>query len=141
MIKINVINEYNDLDFNKLFKKIARIASIDQKVVFKKRVLNVLITNNDSIHEYNLKYRNIDKETDVLSFPSDEKGELGDIIISYDRVKSQALEYGHSELREIGFLMCHGMLHCLGYDHIEKADEEIMFNLQDKILDKAGLKR
>ncbi len=140
MIKINIINEYNDMDFKKIFKKIARIASFDQKV-FRKRLLNILVTNNDTIHEYNLKYRDIDKETDVLSFPSDEKGELGDIIISYDRVISQAKEYGHSEAREIGFLMCHGMLHCLGYDHIEKADEEIMFSLQEKILDKAGLKR
>ena len=128
MIRINIINEYNECDYKNIIKRIAFTISNNQKLVFKRLVLNVVIVDNNKIHEYNLKYRNIDKETDVLSFPSDEKGELGDIIISYDRVKTQAVDYGHSEDRELGFLVCHGILHCLGYDHIEKNDEEIMFS-------------
>jgi len=140
MIKVNIINEYNDNDYKKLFKKILKVVSIHEHV-YKRRLLNVFITNNETIHEYNKKYRNIDRETDVLSFPSDEKGELGDIIISFDRVISQSKEYGHSIDREIGFLMLHGCLHCLGYDHIEKKDEEIMFPLQDEILNLVKLER
>lgn len=140
MIKVNIINEYNSEDYNKLFKKIVFRASIELKV-FKKRILNVLITDNDTIKSYNLKFRNKDIETDVLSFPSDENGELGDIIISFPKALEQAHDYGHSLDRELGFLLIHGTLHCLGYDHMNKDEEEIMFSLQEKILNKVNLRR
>ena len=103
--------------------------------------LNVVISDNEFIKSYNQKYRGIDKETDVLSFPSDEDGELGDIIISLEKAEAQAKEYGHSLKRELAFLTCHGMLHCLGFDHMTKEEEEVMFSLQEKILDDAGIKR
>ncbi len=140
MIKVNIINEYNSEDYKKIFKKIVFRASIELKV-FKRRILNVLITDNDTIKSYNLKFRNVDKETDVLSFPSDEKGELGDIIISFPKALEQAHDYGHSLDRELGFLLVHGTLHCLGYDHMNKDEEEIMFSIQEKILNKVNLRR
>lgn len=110
-----------------------------------------LVSNNE-IKDLNFKYRNINKETDVLSFPmydfqfenipnQNEKIMLGDIIISIDKAIEQAKEYEHSIEREIGFLTVHSMLHLLGYDHIEKEDEKIMFSKQKEILEKCNLKR
>lgn len=140
MIKLNILY-YVDIDKqNKLLNHVAKTASeyleIDEKLV-----LNVVLSDNDFIKEYNEKYRNIPSETDVLSFPSDEDGELGDIIISIDRVKSQSIEYNHSFERELSFLLIHGILHCLGYDHQTKDEEEVMFALQNEILNKAGITR
>ena len=105
---------------------------------------NVILTDNKEIKEINAKYRNINKETDVISFAlEDEKEEntflnkriLGDIYISVDKAKSQSKEYRHSLIRELSFLSVHGLLHLLGYDHIEKEDEKIMFKKQELILD------
>ena len=140
MIKVNVINEYDDNDYSKILKLVASAVSKNQKIL-KSRVLNIVITNNETIKDYNKKYRNVDSETDVLSFPSDEKGELGDILISYDRVISQAEDYGHAKERELAFLACHGMLHCLGYDHMNESEEKEMFNLQDIILNSINIRR
>ena len=140
MIKINVINEFNDNDYSKIILEVAKAVSKSQKII-KRRLLNVVITNNEEIQKYNKNYRNVDAPTDVLTFLSDEKGELGDILISYEKVISQAKEYGHSEDRELGFLACHGMLHCLGYDHMTESEEEEMFSLQEKILDSIKLRR
>jgi probable rRNA maturation factor len=111
-------------------------------------IFNVIIVDNDYIHRLNKEYRGIDRETDVISFALEE-GEtidepvktLGDIYISIDRVYSQAKEYGHSVKRELFFLVTHGFLHLLGYDHMKKEDEEVMFPLQEKILDNYGVKR
>ena len=114
----------------------------------KDAVMSIIIVDNEEIHRINKEYRNIDRETDVISFALEE-GEtidepvktLGDIYISIDRVYSQAKEYGHSVKRELFFLVTHGFLHLLGYDHIKKEDEEVMFPLQEKILDNYGVKR
>ena len=104
---------------------------------------NIILTDNKIIHEINKKYRNIDKETDVISFAlEDEKEEnfntkkrvLGDIYISVDKAKSQAEEYNHSLARELSFLAVHGLLHLLGYDHMKKEDETVMFGKQELIL-------
>ena len=140
MIKVNIINEYNSEDYTELLGKIATKISKHKKI-HKSKLVNIVITNNDTIHSYNKKYRNGDNPTDVLTFPSDEKNELGDILISYDKVISQAKEYGHSESRELGFLACHGMLHCLGYDHMNEAEEKEMFSLQNIILESIDLRR
>ena len=109
---------------------------------------SIIIVNNDKIRDINKKYRGIDRETDVISFALEE-GEsyetkerlLGDIYISIDKVISQALEYSHSVKRELFFLVTHGFLHLLGYDHMTKEDEEIMFDLQEKILNEYGVVR
>ena len=114
----------------------------------KDAVMSVIIVDNKEIHRINKEYRNIDRETDVISFALEE-GEtidepvktLGDIYISIDKVYEQAKEYGHSVKRELFFLVTHGFLHLLGYDHMKKEDEEIMFPLQEKILDDYGVKR
>ena len=112
-------------------------------------IYNVIIINNEKIREINREYRNIDRETDVISFAlEDEKSfnrtdirVLGDIYISIDKAKSQAEEYGHSLKRELSFLTVHGFLHLLGYDHMEKEDEIKMFSLQNEILKEYGVNR
>ena len=102
----------------------------------------VIFVDNNEIHELNKTYRNIDRETDVISFAlEDEKKEdftktrlLGDIYISIDKAKEQAISYEHSLERELSFLAVHGLLHLLGYDHMTKEDEKIMFTKQKEIL-------
>ena len=98
---------------------------------------NVIIINNEEIHKINKEYRGIDRPTDVISFALEDYKDikyendyrvLGDIYISIDKVKEQAKEYGHSEKRELAFLAVHGLLHLLGYDHMEKEDEKVMFS-------------
>lgn len=109
---------------------------------------NVIIINNEEIHKINKEYRGIDRPTDVISFALEDYKDikyendyrvLGDIYISIDKVKEQAKEYGHSEKRELAFLAVHGLLHLLGYDHMEKEDEKVMFSKQELILDGYGI--
>ena len=136
--KLDEINELKPLtDFASKYLNL-------QNVIF-----NVIIIDNKRIHEINKEYRNIDRETDVISFALEDdktmdEGDvrvLGDIYISIDKAKSQAEEYGHSLKRELCFLCIHGLLHLLGYDHMEKEEEKIMFGLQEEILDSYGIKR
>lgn len=118
--------------------------------------MSLTFVKNPEIKEINAKYRGVDRATDVISFAINDDDEeivmddemaamipkdLGDLFISIDKVKEQALFLGHSEDRELGFLVVHGFLHLNGYDHEEPADEEKMFSLQEKILDAYGLKR
>ncbi len=116
--------------------------------------ISVTVTDNIHIHELNREYRGVDRPTDVLSFPmysftDDDMPEegpapvvLGDIVISAERAKEQAVEYGHSFQREISFLTVHSVLHLLGYDHeVSEEAENEMFSLQDKIMDKLGILR
>ena len=108
---------------------------------------NIIIVDNDYIHELNKNYRNIDRPTDVITFALEDYEDgiklehrmLGDIYISIDKAISQAEEYGHDLRREICFLAVHGFLHLLGYDHMEKEEEEIMFSLQEEILNEANI--
>ena len=111
-------------------------------------IISVSLVDNEFIHKINKEYRNIDRPTDVISFAfldnedrqqlykSKEPVVLGDIYISIDKAKEQASEYGHSLNRELCFLFVHGLLHLLGYDHMNEEDEKIMFKLQDEILPK-----
>ena len=140
MIKLHILNYVNTSNYREFMNLVAKTAS-DELNVKENKLLNVVICDNEMIKSYNKTYRNIDKETDVLSFPSDEDLELGDILISIDKAKAQAIEYGHTLKRELSFLLCHGILHCLGYDHMTKEEEEVMFNLQEEILDKCGIRR
>ena len=110
-------------------------------------IFNIIIVDNEYIHKINKEYRGIDRPTDVISFALEDNKDfieyefrvLGDIYISLDKVKEQAELYGHSFLRELCFLNIHGLLHLLGYDHMEKEDEIIMFKKQDEILDEFGI--
>ncbi len=111
---------------------------------------NVIIINNEMIHELNKNYRHIDRETDVITFalededtiiiPNEERI-LGDIYISIDKARSQAEEYGHSLLRELSFLAVHGFYHLLGYDHMNPEDEKVMFQKQEEVLESYGIRR
>ena len=126
--------------------------------------VNLLVTDNDGIHEFNRQYRQVDAPTDVLSFPmidfikeadfsvvdhreaeyfDPESGELilGDIIISADKVKEQALKFGHSQKREFAFLTAHSMLHLCGYDHMTQAQADVMERKQEKVLEALGITR
>ncbi|MCI5813020.1 MAG: rRNA maturation RNase YbeY [Lactobacillus sp.] len=118
--------------------------------------MSLTFVKNPEIKEINAKYRGVDRATDVISFAINDDDEeivmddemaamlpkdLGDLFISIDKVKEQALFLGHSEDRELGFLVVHGFLHLNGYDHEKPADEEKMFSLQEKILDAYGLTR
>lgn len=130
--------EYYDLA-KELFEKTLKMHKMNGNYA-----LSLILVGPISIKRINRDYRNIDKVTDVISFAMldseddysmpEEEIILGDIFINLKRVKSQALEYGHSEEREFLFLFIHGLLHCLGYDHRNKEDEKKMFDMQKKIL-------
>lgn len=109
--------------------------------------LSLLITTNVQIQEINREYRQKDAPTDVISFAYNETENfgtvnmLGDIVISIERVKEQSSEYGHSDEREFYYVLCHGMLHLLGYDHIEEEDRVIMRKREEEILSKFNYNR
>ena len=129
--------------FEQLFEKIAEKA--EQRLALSDDYeLSVTFVRSRTIHTINRDYRGIDRPTDVISFAIRDDMEfemveglndLGDIFINIDYARKQAKQYGHSYRREIAFLFTHGMLHCLGYDHMKEEDEKVMFALQDEILD------
>ena len=132
-------NEYESR-FQEILEKTRNVLKID-----KDYEISIILVDAKEIHQINKDYRNIDRPTDVISFAlkdSDDEFfidevdlELGDIFINIEAVVNQAKEYGHSECREISFLCTHGILHLLGYDHMNEEDEKVMFGLQDVILD------
>ncbi|MCL6452449.1 MAG: rRNA maturation RNase YbeY [Alicyclobacillus sp.] len=113
--------------------------------------VSVSLVSDEEIHDLNRTYRQVDRPTDVLSFPLREGGAqadvpdqpepLGDIVVSVPTAVRQAAEYGHSLQREVGFLLVHGMLHLLGYDHQTEAEEAEMTRLQEAVLTDLGLRR
>lgn len=109
---------------------------------------NIIFIDNPRIHEMNLTYRGVDRPTDVISFALEDNKTidlgvrlLGDIYISIDKAKEQATSYGHSLRREISFLAVHGLLHLLGYDHMTKEEEKVMFQKQEELLQKFQITR
>lgn len=153
-----------DFDYEEAAKSIIEQALDYLKCPYEVQ-LNLTLTDNEGIHVINKEYRQIDRPTDVLSFPLVDYPEpnvfpdnleelaedyfdldtgelmLGDIIISVEKCKEQAKEYGHSELREYSFLIVHSMLHLFGYDHMEDDERLVMEEKQREILDKAGILR
>lgn len=137
-------------DLRRLVKR-AVLAVLDFEDFGRRAEVSVTFTDNEGIHALNREYRNVDRPTDVLSFPLsdgedyDTDGDavlLGDIVISLERAQTQAEEYGHSFEREVAFLTVHSMLHLLGYDHeTSPEDEREMFARQDEILISAGMTR
>ena len=161
-MKVSFLNEQDKFKVGFKLKRLVKraiSASLDYMGFEKNSEISVMFTDNEGIHELNKLHRDIDRPTDVLSFPMleyDENGDmieydseygkgrnicLGDIVISLERAKEQADEYGHSFEREVGFLTVHSMLHLLGYDHIEEEDEKEMFGYQTRILKEMGLNR
>lgn len=148
MNKIEIFNEYGEE-----IPEIEKIKElIDFAINYKKLdnlEFNVILVNNEYIHDLNLNYRKVDRPTDVITFALEDGEEidydswrmLGDIYISIDKARSQAEEYGHSFLREFAFLTVHGFLHLLGYDHMTESDEKIMFKEQEDILNGFNIKR
>lgn len=144
-MEITLINRTNQNAkmYLSFFQKIA--ASAEKTLRLNKNYeISVTFVRSAAIHKINREYRDIDRPTDVISFAirddldvdiPEEELDLGDIFINIDYAKKQAKEYNHSYQREIGFLFTHGLLHCLGYDHMKPEDEKVMFSLQDKILD------
>ena len=133
-------------DYFKVIKKVLKIGLKELEI--KKVEFNIIIVDNNYIHDLNKKYRGIDRETDVISFALEDDKTfnpktrvLGDVYISLDKAISQADEYGHSLERELCFLAVHGMLHLLGYDHMTKEEEVVMFSKQEEVLSDCGITR
>lgn len=146
MNKIEIFNETNE-EIKELedVRRVIDIAIKNQKL--DNLEFNIIIVDNEYIHNLNRDYRGIDRPTDVITFALEDNKDfievdhriLGDIYISLDKAKEQAEEYGHGFKREICFLACHGFLHLLGYDHMKEEDEKVMFGLQEEILNEAGI--
>lgn len=115
----------------------------------KNAIFSVVFVDDNEIHEINRNYRNVDRITDVISFAFEDNQDLmyndirmlGDIYICIPQMKRQAEDFGHSEKRELSFLAVHGLLHLLGYDHMNVEDEKEMFSLQELILNDKNIKR
>lgn len=161
---IRIENEYNGRmpeQYEEIIRQVIE-AACDYTECPYETAVDVLLTDDPSIHEINLEQRQIDRPTDVLSFPMNEypapanfedmeeygcfdpeSGELllGDIVISIDRVYAQAQEFGHSPKREIAFLTAHSMLHLFGYDHMEEQERLLMEAKQREILEQTGYTR
>lgn len=141
------INDLYHVDFkyrylNKVIKKTLKHEGV------KKAFFSIIFVDSEEIRKINREYRGIDKVTDVISFALEDAHDLvgnirvlGDIYICIPRMIEQSEAYGHSVKRELSFLTVHGLLHLLGYDHMKKSDEEVMFARQEKILNEAGIRR
>lgn len=152
-----------DFDVEEIVKLVVDAVLDAENCPYESQV-NVLLTDNEGIRGFNKEYRDIDRETDVLSFPNvdfvkpgvfdidedaeadyfdPESGELilGDIIISVEKVAEQAQNYGHSKKREFAFLVAHSMLHLSGYDHMEPEEAKVMEEKQENILQKLEITR
>jgi probable rRNA maturation factor len=143
-VKTTLINQTENKDFISLRSKITKINSkVTQSLNLPLRFnYSIILVNSETIQIINRDYRKLDKATDVISFAyndgikdyKDFSDEIGDIFINLDYVNKQALEYGHTLEREYLFLITHGVLHLLGYDHQNPKDEKIMFDYQKEIL-------
>ena len=152
--------EYWDLEkkdeYEEVVKKVVERCFKEENMENSKMYLSIILTTPNHIHEINNEYRDVDRATDVLSFPIFEKEEidekitnqdfehedvLGDIIISIEQVREQAKEYGHSLKRELFFLVTHGIYHLLGYDHMTEEEEKVMFKKQEDVLNEYGITR
>lgn len=155
-IEIFYSNEQDKLDppadIEQLIERCTRAALTEEEIDEDAQV-SVTLVDNEAIREINREHRDIDRATDVLSFPlgdddsfdtDPETGAilLGDIVISLERAAEQAKEFGHSFYREVAFLITHSLFHLLGYDHVDsEEDERLMFGKQEKVLEKLGITR
>lgn len=149
--------EYLDLEKNEEYEQTIQKVLIEcfevEGLQDSNLYISITLTNPENIKKLNKQYRNIDKETDVLSFPMFEKNELefakkvdheealGDIIISVRKVKEQATEYGHSFERELAYMIVHGFYHLMGEDHMEEEEKKIMREKEEKVLSKLEILR
>ena len=141
---VDIVNNFTIVD-NNLYSDYDYLNSVINRTLKELNVSNaifsIIFVSLEEIHKLNKQYRGIDRPTDVISFALEDDADkimdlriLGDIYICIDKMKEQAISYGHSNKRELSFLTVHGLLHLLGYDHQTKEEEEVMFGLQEKIL-------
>ena len=157
MYEITYLNiEKGKEDWERIVEIVLKKCFEEEGLIDSKLIMTITFTTQEEIRKINKKYRKIDKATDVLSFPMFEKAELdekiknkdflyedvlGDVIISIDKVKEQAEEYGHSFERELSYMLVHGFYHLMGYDHIEEEDKKIMRPKEEKILNELKITR
>ena len=143
-------------EYEEIVKKVISQCFKEESIENSKLSITITLTTLENIQKINKTYRNIDKATDVLSFPMFEKDELeqkiknkdfiyedilGDIVIAVERVKEQAEEYGHSFERELSYMIVHGFYHLMGYDHLQDEDKKIMRQKEEKILTDLNMNR
>ena len=155
VVDINFLDIEENSKYIELINVVMEAAFKEEKLENSNTYINIILTNPENIRKTKKKYRNIDRETDVLSFPMFEKEEievlkeqknqmievLGDVMISIERVKQQSEEYGHSFERELSYMLVHGFYHLMGYDHIEENDKIQMREKEEKLLNKLNMVR
>lgn len=156
MYKIEFLDIEENSEYEKTISKVLEECFNVENLPDEKLLVSITLTNPENIRKLNKEYRNIDKETDVLSFPMFEKEELdemikeskweyndilGDMVISIEQVKKQAIEYGHSFERELSYMVVHSFYHLMGYDHIKEEDKVIMRPKEEYVLEKLGITR
>ena len=156
MFEIEYLDIQEKKEYEEIIKKVVKECFETEKLTDSKMYINIILTTSKNIKEYNKKYRNIDKETDVLSFPMFEKEELeekiknedfenidilGDMIISIPKVEEQAKEYGHSFERELAYMVVHSFYHLMGYDHMTEEDKSVMRAKEETVLNKLKITR
>lgn len=153
MYEITYLNiEKGKEDWERIVEKVLKKCFEEEGLIDSKLIMTITFTTPEEIRKINKKYRKIDKATDVLSFPMFEKDEipniegnipdvLGDIVISIDRVKEQAKEYGHSFERELSYMVVHGFYHLMGYDHMKEDEKNIMRQKEENVLEKLKILR
>ena len=156
MFEITYLNIEKNAKYEETINKVLKECFKEENLENSKLIITITLTTPENIQEINKEYRNIDRTTDVLSFPMFEKQELeekikkqefqytdilGDIIISIDKVREQAKEYGHSFERELSYMIVHGFYHLMGYDHIKEEDKKMMRPKEEEVLSKLGINR
>ena len=156
MYEITYLDIEADKVYEELAKKVIEKCFEIEGLTNTQLIITITLTTPENIRKINKKYRNIDKETDVLSFPMFERDELqdkiknnsfthedvlGDIVISIEQVKKQAVEYGHSFERELSYMMVHGFYHLMGYDHMTEDEKKEMRAKEDRVLDALNITR
>ena len=139
----NTFDIFNEIDYKEDYSYLDDVINHTFEVLnITNANMSVILIDDEKMHELNKAYRGVDRTTDVLSFALEDNNsiklpirELGEVYVSIPKMKEQAKEFNHSEKRELAFLVCHGLLHLLGYDHTKsKEEEEKQFGLQDKVL-------
>lgn len=156
MYEITYLNLAEDKSYEPIVEKVLHKCYEEEKLLDSKLIITITFTTPEEIHKINKEYREVDRPTDVLSFPMFERNELeekienqyfehedvlGDIIISIEKVKEQAIEYGHSFERELSYMLVHGFYHLMGYDHIKEEDKKEMRPKEEKILNELKITR
>ena len=156
LVEITYLNTEEEQELENIIEEVAAECFKEEKLEDTNLYLSITLTDPENIKKINKGYRNIDKETDVLSFPMFEKEELdeilqkkenmvedvlGDIIISIERVEEQAKEYGHDFKRELAYMVVHGFYHLMGYDHMNEEEKQEMRKKEENILNKLNITR